>query len=126
MKIRKRAIKRPLKYTHNSLKIFGINAAGIKSKIKSFDDVIYRLKPQIWMVEETKLKAHEKIEGGCLDEFQIYYLSRQNTQGGGIAMGVNKMLKSTLLNYGDDDTEVMSVLVVVGNIPIRVVVAYGV
>ena len=74
MKIRKRAIKRPLKDTHNSLKIFGINAAGIKSKIKSFDDVIYRLKPQIWMVEETKLKAHEKIEGGCLDEFQIYYL----------------------------------------------------
>ena len=123
---RKRALKRPKNITHNCFKIFGINAAGIKSKIKSFDDVISRLKPQIWMVEETKLKSHEKLQGGSLDDFQIYYLSRQNSQGGGIAMGINKMFQSTILNCGDDDTEVMSVLVMVGSIPIRVLVAYGV
>ena len=81
MKIRKRAMKRPLKTTHNCLKIFGINAAGIKSKIKSFDDVINRLKPQIWMVEETKLKAHEKIEGGCLDDFQLPVKTKHARRG---------------------------------------------
>ena len=36
------------------------------------------------------------------------------------------MFESTFINGGDDDTEVMSVLVVVGNIPIRIVVGYWV
>ena len=36
------------------------------------------------------------------------------------------MFESTFINEGDDDTEVMSVLVVVGNIPIRIIVGYGV
>ena len=47
-------------------------------------------------------------------------------QGGGLALGLNKRLESTLLNEGDDDTEVMSVLVVVGDMPIGVIVGYGV
>ena len=124
--IRKRGIKRHSKVKHNSLKLFGINAAGINSKIKSFDHVISRLKPHIWMIEETKLKPHEKIRGGCLDHFQVYYLSRQNMQGGGIAIGIDKMLESTMLNSGNDETEIMSVLVVIENISIRIIVAYGV
>ena len=78
------------------------------------------------MIEETKLKPHEQLKGGSLDEFQVYYLSRQKSQGGGIALGINKMFESTLLNSGDDDTEAISVLVVVGSIQIRVVAAYGV
>ena len=36
------------------------------------------------------------------------------------------MFESILINYGNDDAEVISVLVKVGNIPIRVIVAYGV
>ena len=36
------------------------------------------------------------------------------------------MFESTFINEGDDGTEVMSVLVVVGNVPIRVIVGYGV
>ena len=119
-------MKRHKNIKHNNLKIFGINAAGIKSKLKSFDEVISRLKPHIWMIEETKLKPHEKITGGCLEEFQVYYLSRQNSQGGGVALGINKMLESTLISSGDDDIEVISVLVIVGDMPIRVIAAYGV
>ena len=78
------------------------------------------------MVEETKLKPHEKIKGEVIDEFQVFYLSWQESHGGGLALGVNKMFESTLINEGDDDTEVMSVLVVVGNIPIRIIIGYGV
>ena len=124
--IRKRGIIRQRNIKHKSLKLFGINAAGINSKIKSFDEVIFRLKPHIWMLEETKLKPHETIRGGSLDDFQIYYLSRQNSQGGGIAIGINKHLESTLFNSGNDETEILSVLVAVGNVPIRIIVAYGV
>ena len=100
--MRKRGLKRNKKITHNILKIFGINAAGIKSKLKSFDDVISRLKPHIWMIEETKLKPHEQLKGGSLDEFQVYYLSRQKSQGGGIALGINKMFESS----GDGDISI--------------------
>ena len=106
-------MKRHKNIKHNNLKIFGINAAGIKSKLKSFDEVISRLKPHIWMVGETKLKPHETVTGGCLDEFQVYYLSRQNAQGVGVALGINKMLESTLISIGDEDIEVISVLVIV-------------
>ena len=61
------------------------------------------------MVEETKLKPHEKIKGDSLKDFQLFYLSRQESHGGGIALGVSKIFESTFLNGGDDDTEVMSV-----------------
>ena len=53
-------------------------------------------------------------------------MSLQEAQGGGLALGVNKMFESTFITEGDDETEVMSVLVVVGSIPIRVIVGYGV
>ena len=121
--VRKRGMKRNKNLKSKILKVFGINAAGIKSKMDSFNEVLSVLKPQIWMVEETKLKPHENIRCGNLSDFQVFYLSRQESQGGGLALGVNKMFEST---SGDDETEVLSVLVIVGNIPIRIIVGYGV
>ena len=124
--MRKRGYKRHKNMKHETLRLFGINAAGIRCEIKSFDDVLSRLKPHIWMAQETKLKVNEKIDCDSLNDFQLFYLSRQHSQGGGLALGVHKMFESTFINGGDDDTEVMSVLVVVGNIPIRIIIGYGV
>ena len=123
---RKRTMKRNKKIINHILKLYGINAAGIKSKTESFNEVLSVLKPNIWMVEETKLKPNEDIKCEALNDFQVFYLSRQKSQGGGLALGVNKQLESTLINEGNDDTEVMSVLVVVGKVPIRIIVGYGV
>ena len=78
------------------------------------------------MLEETKLKPHEQIKCELLDDYQVFYLSRQKSQGGGLAVGVNKIFESTFISEGDDDTEVISVLVVIGSIPIRIIVGYGV
>ena len=78
------------------------------------------------MLQETKLKPHEQIKCEALSEYQVFYLSRQDSQGGGLALGVSKMFESTFINEGNDDTEVMSILVVIGDIPIRVIVGYGV
>ena len=36
------------------LVILGINAAGIKSKLDSFDKLIFDLKPSIWLMQESK------------------------------------------------------------------------
>ena len=124
--IRKRCIKRNKVTKNEVLKLYGINAAGINCKTASFNQVLSQLNPHIWMVEETKLKPHQKIKSDSLNDFQVYYLSRQESHGGGIALGVSKMFESTFINGGNDDTEVMSVLVLVGDIPIRIVVGYGV
>ena len=77
------------------------------------------------MLEETKLKANEKIKCEAANDFQIFHLNRQNSQGGGIAVGVEKNIESTLVREGDDKLEVISVQVVLGKIPVRLVVGYG-
>ena len=93
------------------MKIYGSNAAGIKCKLKSFDDMLVRLNPQIWMLQETKLKPSERIKSKFVDDFQVFYLSRQNSQGGGLALDVNK------------DLEVLAVQVLVRNLLIRPILA---
>ena len=107
------------------LKVYGVNAAGIRSKIKSFDQVLKQLKPQIWMLQETKLRANETLKCEASDDFQIYYLNRQESQGGGLALGVIKDIESTLIREGDDDIEVLSVQAVLGKIPVRIIIGYG-
>ena len=77
------------------------------------------------MLEETKLKPNGKIKCGALDNFQVFYLNRQNSQGGGLALGVHKEIESTLIRDGDDQTEVLSVQTVLADIPVRIIVGYG-
>ena len=68
--------------------------------MKSFDAILKELKPTIWMLKETKLRPNEHIACASLDDYQVYYLSRQKSQGGGVALGVNKNIESTLINEG--------------------------
>ena len=42
------------------------------------------------MLQETKLKTNERLVSDALKDFQIYYLSRKESEGGGIAIGVIK------------------------------------
>ena len=121
---RKRNIKRN-RIIDANFSVFGINAAGIKSKLKSFDEVLKKLKPKIWMIQETKLKPNEHISCASLRQFQVYYLNRQKSQGGGVALGVDKEIESTLIKEGDDETEVLSVKVFLDKAPIRAISAYA-
>ena len=58
----KRKIYRNREKKENSpFSIFGINCAGIKSKIKTFNNVIKKVKPKIWTLQETKLKAMKSL-----------------------------------------------------------------
>ena len=84
---RKRNIKRN-KSLDATFSVFGINAAGIKSKLKSLNEVLKKLNPKIWMVQETKLKPNEQISCASLRQYQVYYINRQKLQGGGVALGV--------------------------------------
>ena len=77
------------------------------------------------MLQETKLKPNEEIKCASVDDYQVYYLNRQNMQGGGIALGVNKSIESTLINEGGDNTEILSVKIQMENMKVRAITAYG-
>ena len=102
-----------------------MNCAGIKSKSISFEAVLKDLKPSIWMLQETKLRPNEQIACASLSDYQVYYLSRQRSQGGGVALGVKKNLESTLVNEGPEEIEILSVKVILDKMPLRIITAYG-
>ena len=102
-----------------------MNCAGIKSKSISFEAVLKDLKPSIWMLQETKLRPNEQIACASLSDYQVYYLSRQRSQGAGVALGVNKNLESTLVNEGPEEIEILSVKVILDKMPLRIITAYG-
>ena len=82
-----------IKAKNGLFKLYGINCAGIKSKITTFNDVLKRVQPKIWTLQETKLKNNESISCEALGSYQVYYRNRQESHGGGIALGVAKDLK---------------------------------
>ena len=126
-KPKKKRKRMEIRKTHKSahLRIMGVNAAGIKCKLASMDNILKRLQPQIWTVQETKLKPNETMKLEAANIYQIYYLSRQDSQGGGLAIGINKDIESALVREGDDDVEALVVQVVLGDISVRIIVAYG-
>ena len=76
-------------------------------------------------MQETKLKPNETISCEAVSSFQVYYRNRQSSQGGGIAIGVDKDFKSTLIREGENDTEAMSVKIFLKDFELRIITAYG-
>ena len=124
-RIRRKRFQPRNRKQNNNLIIYGINAAGIKSKLLTFEAVLNKIQPSIWMTQETKLKANETIPCDSLSEFCVYYQNRQNSQGGGVALGVRKDIPSTLISEGGEETEAIAVKVFFKQFSIRVVAAYG-
>ena len=83
------------------------------------------MKPKLWMLQETKLKNNEQISCEALKHYQVYYKNRQESNGGGVAMGVDKDIESTLIREGEDGVEAISVKIVMKEIEIRAITAYG-
>ena len=77
------------------------------------------------MLQETKLRPNEQIVCASVDDYQVYYLNRQKSPGGGIAIGVNKNTESTLINEGEDDIEIISEKIQIDGTPVRTITAYA-
>ena len=101
------------------LKIYVINAASITSKLNLFDEVLCRLKPHIWILQETKFNLKESISSDASSMFEVYNRNRQTSQDGGVAIGVAKNIESTFNSEGE--TEVISVVVNIGVLSMRVI-----
>ena len=118
----------------NKMCVIGINAAGITSKMDSFDKMLFDRSPSIWMMQETKRRSSDaKILSNNLKNYQVYELQRgrskeeggKGAHGGGLAMGALHDLKPVLIRQGDDDVECMSIEVSTSTTRIRCVTGYG-
>ena len=77
------------------------------------------------MLQETKLTVNEVIKSEASKDFQVYYLNRQNKHGGGLAVGIENNIESTLIREGDDNIEALSIQIILKQLPVRIIVGYG-
>ena len=117
-----------------SINIIGINAAGITSKMETFDKMLFDVQPSIFILQETKRRLHApKMKAKNLDKYQVFELRREKTQeeggkgliGGGLAVGALFDLKPILVRQGNDFVECITIEVTAGQTKIRCVNGYG-
>ena len=104
------------------LKIIGINANGISSKLQSLQHIINSLEPSVICLQETKLRKGGKLKS---NDYVTFELVRKNSAGGGLATLVKKDLDPVWISEGDDITEVLVVEIHIENLPVRIINAYG-
>ena len=121
----RRKEKKKNKVQTNSLKVIGVNAAGLSSKLDSFEKLLCDEDPSVFCVQETKLKKSNQIKTESTKKFTIYELHRKNSNGGGLCIGVHKSLRPVWVSQGDDEVECLAVEIWVDDFPIRIVTAYG-
>ena len=112
-----------MKKFSKSLRFLGINAAGLRSKILTFQKVLKDLKPSVFFIEETKLKDAGKVK---FDNYLVFEKTRKKKiNGGGIAIGCIEELNPVWVKEGEEDVEALSIEVFVKKMKIRCCVAYG-
>ena len=105
----------------------GVNAAGLASKLDSFDYALKSMKAKLFFVQESKQRHIGNIKTDYLKNFQLFELVRKNQRvsGGGLMIGVDNDLKALQVRQGDDEVECISVVVSVQGTDIRAVCGYG-
>ena len=122
-KQRKRKESKRNQFCIKSLRMLGVNAAGIKSKLTSFKNILNELKPAVFFIEETKQKDEGKLK---FENYDVFEHVRDNRKGGGgLALGCLKDLQAVYVRGGDQEVEALSVDIFVKNFKIRCCVAYG-
>jgi hypothetical protein len=79
------------------------------------------------MGQETKMGKNSQLKTKNSQKYRIFQLHRQEigVPGGGLVMGVLPDLQPVLIRQGDDETEVISILITVDKMTKRLITAYG-
>ena len=118
----------------NIFRVIGVNAAGIASKIESFDKMLFDRKPSVWFLQETKRKPTDtNIKSNNLVNYQVFEMKRTKTKkeggkgfnGGGLAVGALHDLNPVLISHGSDEAECMTIEVTTGMTRVRCITGYG-
>jgi hypothetical protein len=108
-----------------SLKLVGVNAAGLLGKLESFEKLLVDEEPSIFSLQETKLSKPNQIKTEATRNYTMYELLREKSGGGGLCLGVHKDLQPVWIAQGDDEVEFLAIEVWVNEFTIRVVNGYG-
>ena len=104
----------------------GVNAAGLSSKLHSFDNILKEMCPSVFFIEETKMRMDGKIKTENTSKYQIFERVRKSGRsGGGLALGVHHDLSPVWVGEGESEVETLSVEISVKSFKIRCVAAYG-
>lgn len=107
---------------HNNLKIIGVNANGISSKLESLNHIFMELKPSVICLQETKLRKMGKLK---FNGYIVFESIRKNSQGGGLAIIVKSDLEPVWISEVDDQVEILIVEIHIEDLPIRIINCYG-
>ena len=118
----RRSLKRNKQKTSNrNLSFIRCNAAGLASKLTSFDNVLKSLTPTVFFLQETKFRRKGRINTECSKKYRIFELIRSEKGGGGLAIGALPEVNPNVVSEGDEETEILVVQVEVNGLPIRCV-----
>ena len=90
--------------------------------MKSFKQELKRSKAGIFTLQETHFKTKGKLK---VDDFEVFESIRKGKENGGTAIGVHKALQPVLISEYDEEFELITVEVKVGNREIRIISGYG-
>ena len=113
------------KTVNKNLRCVGVNAAGLSSKLQSFEFILHSLQPQIFSIQETKLYKPGKIKTENTVKYSIYELHRKNSKGGGLSVGILDELSPVWIAEGDDESEYLTIELSLENLKLRIISFYA-
>ena len=126
MKKNRRALKSNKKNNVSKcVKFVGINSAGLTSKLESFDVLLSNLRPSVFFLQETKFRMNGQLKTTNSANYHIYELVRKDRTGGGIAIGVEKILDPVWINEGKEGVELLTVEINLSGFKVRCTCGYG-
>ena len=114
------------KCTNKSFKIIGNNAAGLKAKKDSFENIMKVFSPGVAIIQETKLYINGTM---CFNNYSCFEKVRGQSEGGGLMTLVHNSLNPVLIPTKNVSKTSLNVLFVEANIKelkTRFINAYGV
>ena len=115
----KRRRKKSAKNIIKTIRLLGVNTAGLNSNKTTFRKIISDLNPALFFIEETKFKDTRKMKS--TNDYIIFEKVRAHGSGGwGVAI---KDLHLALVREDKDDIEAISIEIFLTKMKIRCVVA---
>ena len=122
-KVHRRGKRKSVQVKQQLFSAIGVNVNGIRGKWSTLKNVITKIKPLVWNIQETKCinEGGLKLKGYTVFE---HIRSSQNG-GGGLAMGCSINLSPILTRIGGDEAEALSVDIKLQKVNILMCTAYG-
>ena len=71
---KKRNQKRNNQKVNKEMLLIGVNAAGLNSKLQSFDTILSELEPSVFFIQESKMKENQQLKTAHSSEYRIFKL----------------------------------------------------